>query len=35
VQVEIIPPRGRGKLQARTRNGYYAPGGPSSSASGN
>jgi Ca-activated chloride channel homolog len=35
VQVEVIPPRGRGKLQARTRNGYYAPGGPSSSASGN
>jgi Ca-activated chloride channel family protein len=27
VQVEIIPPRGRGKLVARTRNGYYAPGG--------
>lgn len=25
VQVEIIPPRGRGKLSARTRNGYYAP----------
>jgi VWFA-related protein len=25
VQVEIIPPRGRGKLTARTRNGYYAP----------
>jgi Ca-activated chloride channel homolog len=27
VQVEIIPPRGRGKLVARTRNGYYAPAG--------
>src|SRR5438270_7023249 len=35
VQVDVIPPRGRGKLQARTRNGYYAPGGPNSSASGN
>ena len=34
VQVEVIPPRGRGKLIARTRNGYYAPGGPQSSASG-
>src|SRR6202022_1152965 len=35
VQVEVIPPRGRGKLVARTRNGYYAPGGPNSNASGN
>src|SRR2546430_2688736 len=35
VQVEIIPPRGRGKLQARTRNGYYAPGSASGSTSGN
>jgi Ca-activated chloride channel homolog len=35
VQVEVIPPRGRGKLVARTRNGYYAPNSPSSSASGN
>ena len=26
VQVEVIPPRGRGKLIPRTRNGYYAPG---------
>ena len=26
VQVEVIPPRGRGKLSARTRNGYFAPG---------
>src|SRR6267378_4239871 len=25
IQVEVIPPRGRGKLVARTRNGYYAP----------
>ena len=25
VQVEVIPPRGQGKLTARTRNGYYAP----------
>jgi Ca-activated chloride channel homolog len=35
VQVEIIPPRGRGKLQARTRNGYYAPGSASAAAGGN
>jgi len=34
VQVEVIPPRGRGKLVARTRNGYYAP-GSHASASGN
>jgi Ca-activated chloride channel family protein len=34
VQVEVIPPHGRGKLVARTRNGYYAPNSPSS-ASGN
>jgi len=32
VAVEVIPPRGRGKLVARTRNGYYAPAGPSASA---
>jgi Ca-activated chloride channel homolog len=25
VSVQVIPPRGRGKLSARTRNGYYAP----------
>lgn len=25
VAVDVIPPRGRGKLMARTRNGYYAP----------
>jgi Ca-activated chloride channel family protein len=34
VVVEVIPPRGRGKLVARTRSGYYAPGSPAS-ASGN
>jgi Ca-activated chloride channel homolog len=34
VQVEVIPPHGRGKLIPRTRNGYYAPNAPSS-ASGN
>jgi VWFA-related protein len=33
VTVEVIPPRGRGKLVARTRNGYYAP--ADTSASGN
>jgi Ca-activated chloride channel family protein len=32
VSVQVIPPRGRGKLVARTRNGYYAPGSPSSAA---
>lgn len=26
VKVDVIPPRGKGKLTARTRNGYYAPG---------
>jgi Ca-activated chloride channel family protein len=36
VTVEVIPPRGRGKLVARTRNGYYAPGSPAAAtASGN
>src|SRR6266481_9177806 len=35
VQVDVIPPRGRGKLQARTRNGYYAPGGANANAAGN
>ena len=35
VTVQVIPPRGRGKLVARTRNGYYAPGGPASAAAGN
>jgi Ca-activated chloride channel family protein len=34
VQVDVIPPRGRGKLVARTRNGYYAPNSPAP-ASGN
>jgi len=32
VRVEVIPPRGRGKLIARTRNGYYAPTEKSASA---
>ena len=31
VHVDVIPPRGHGKLIARTRNGYYAPGGPTAS----
>jgi Ca-activated chloride channel homolog len=31
VSVEVIPPRGRGKLVPRTRNGYYAPGGSTAS----
>ena len=35
VQVEVIPPRGRGRLVARTRNGYYAPGGANSGTAGN
>jgi Ca-activated chloride channel homolog len=35
VQVQVIPPRGRGKLVARTRNGYYSPGGAGGSHSGN
>ncbi len=35
VQVDVIPPRGRGKLTARTRNGYYAPGSPTGAAAGN
>jgi Ca-activated chloride channel family protein len=35
VQVEVIPPRGRGKLTARTRNGYYAPNSPGGVTSGN
>jgi Ca-activated chloride channel homolog len=26
VMVDVIPPRGKGKLTARTRNGYFAPG---------
>jgi VWFA-related protein len=32
VHVDVIPPRGHGKLTARTRNGYYAPGGGSSAS---
>jgi Ca-activated chloride channel family protein len=32
VSVEVIPPRGRGKLVPRTRNGYYAPGAPSTTS---
>jgi Ca-activated chloride channel homolog len=36
VRVDVIPPRGRGKLIARTRNGYYAPTEkPTAAASGN
>jgi Ca-activated chloride channel homolog len=35
VQVDIIPPRGKGKLTARTRNGYFAPGTPGQAAAGN
>jgi Ca-activated chloride channel family protein len=35
VQVDVIPPRGRGKLTARTRNGYYAPNSPGGAATGN
>jgi VWFA-related protein len=35
VQVEVIPPRGRGKLVPRTRNGYYAPGNSAGANSGN
>ena len=31
VRVDVIPPRGHGKLVARTRNGYYAPGASSAS----
>ena len=31
VSVEVIPPRGHGKLVARTRNGYYAPSAPAAS----
>ena len=35
VQVDIIPPRGKGKLTARTRNGYFAPGSPATAAADN
>src|SRR5215471_9656214 len=35
VHVDVIPPRGMGRLVARTRNGYYAPtGNPSTTAAG-
>jgi VWFA-related protein len=33
VQVDVIPPRGKGKLTARTRNGYFAPSSPGQAAS--
>lgn len=32
VTVQVIPPHGRGRLVARTRNGYYAPSAPASAA---
>jgi Ca-activated chloride channel homolog len=32
VHVDVIPPRGHGKLVARTRNGYYAPQAKSTAA---
>jgi VWFA-related protein len=31
VAVDVIPPRGKGKLTARTRNGYFAPGAAAAS----
>src|SRR5208283_3688596 len=34
VHVDVIPPRGKGKLVARTRNGYYAPLAAASTATG-
>ena len=34
VRVDVIPPRGHGKLVARTRNGYYAPSASSATAAG-
>jgi Ca-activated chloride channel homolog len=34
VHVDVIPPRGHGKLVARTRNGYYAPSSGSSTSKG-
>jgi VWFA-related protein len=34
VHVDVIPPRGHGKLVARTRNGYYAPSGGNSAVAG-
>jgi VWFA-related protein len=34
VHVDVIPPRGHGKLVARTRNGYYAPNAASATSAG-
>lgn len=34
VTVQVIPPHGRGKLVARTRNGYYAPAAAASASAG-
>ena len=34
VTVQVIPPHGRGKLVARTRNGYYAPAASASASAG-
>ncbi|HEY2456964.1 MAG TPA: VWA domain-containing protein [Candidatus Acidoferrum sp.] len=34
VHVDVIPPRGHGKLVARTRNGYYAPSSGNSAVAG-
>jgi Ca-activated chloride channel family protein len=35
VSVEVVPPRGRGKLVARTRNGYYAHNTTAGASAGN
>src|SRR5579859_4332299 len=34
VTVQVIPPHGRGKLVARTRNGYYAPSASATASAG-
>jgi Ca-activated chloride channel homolog len=34
VRVDVIPPHGKGKLVARTRNGYYAPAAARTTATG-
>ena len=34
VTVQVIPPHGRGKLVARTRNGYYAPAASAAASAG-
>lgn len=34
IHVDVLPPRGKGKLVARTRNGYYAPQASTSTATG-